>query len=175
MVSRRLLLSALAPLAASGCFGKFALVSKLHAWNGSLGSKVAQQFVFWAFLILPVYGACMFVDAVIFNLIEFWSGKNPLAELPHPDGSTTKLSRTSDGEVRLTRTQGERVLADVALSREGATAAQARSLVSAWTGSVERLPSGELVVHTDGAPRLVPLGEQAALAERAVRAAATAA
>lgn len=164
MLSRRLLLTALAPLAASSCYGKFALVSKLHAWNGSLGSKVAQQFVFWAFLILPVYGACMFVDAVIFNLIEFWSGKNPVAELPHPDGTTTKLSRTGDDSVRLTRTQGDAVLADVELNRAGDTAAQARSLLSLWTGSVERLPSGELVVHQDGAPRLVPLSEQEALA-----------
>ncbi len=169
MLSRRFFLSALAPLAATGCYGKFALVSKLHAWNGSLGSKVAQQFVFWAFLILPVYGACMFVDAVILNLIEFWSGKNPLAELPHPDGSTTKLARTGDDTVRLTRTQGATVLADVELNRAGDHAAQARSLLALWTGSVERLPSGELVVHQDGAPRLVPVTEQEALAQRVAR------
>lgn len=63
----------------TSCMGKFSLTNKVYSWNGSLGNKFVEGLVFWAFLVLPVYEFSMFIDLVIFNLIEFWTGSNPLA------------------------------------------------------------------------------------------------
>lgn len=63
----------------SGCFGSFGLTHKLYDMNKSIGNKFGQSIVFWVLNIIPVYGVCAWIDVVILNLIEFWSGSNPLA------------------------------------------------------------------------------------------------
>jgi len=64
----------------SGCFGEFALVRKVYTWNKDVsGSKFVQTLLFYAMNIIPVYGIAAFVDVIILNLIEFWSGSNPVA------------------------------------------------------------------------------------------------
>jgi uncharacterized lipoprotein YehR (DUF1307 family) len=63
----------------SGCFGNFALTRRVYKMNQSVGSKWANTAVMWVFMILPVYQACGFLDVVVLNTIEFWSGENPLA------------------------------------------------------------------------------------------------
>lgn len=62
----------------SGCWGSFSLTGKVYDWNGTFGSKWASWGVFLVFIILPVYGTLLFLDAVIFNTIEFFSGNNPI-------------------------------------------------------------------------------------------------
>jgi hypothetical protein len=63
----------------TSCLGSFKLTQKLYNWNNSLGDKWINNIVFWVFLILPVYDAVLFLDTVIFNLIEFWGGSNPIS------------------------------------------------------------------------------------------------
>lgn len=63
----------------SGCFGKFALVRKLYAFNDGLEGKFVKSLVFWVLGIIPVYGVAGFIDIFILNVIEFWSGSNPVA------------------------------------------------------------------------------------------------
>lgn len=63
----------------SGCYGSFELVKKVYDWNGTLGGKFTQSLMFWVLSIIPVYGVAGMLDVVIFNLVEFWSGSNPLA------------------------------------------------------------------------------------------------
>ena len=63
----------------SGCYGGFALTKKLHTWIGGLGSKPVVEIAYLGCMILPVYGITGFVDFVILNTAEFWSGKNPMA------------------------------------------------------------------------------------------------
>ncbi|HEY9122804.1 MAG TPA: DUF3332 family protein, partial [Bacteroidales bacterium] len=48
-------------------------------WNGSLGDKFVKEAVFLVLNIIPVYGVCTFVDAIVLNLVEFWTGSNPMA------------------------------------------------------------------------------------------------
>lgn len=62
----------------TGCWGSFSLTGKVYDWNGSFGSKWASWAVFLVFIILPVYGVLLFVDAIVFNTIEFFSGNNPV-------------------------------------------------------------------------------------------------
>lgn len=64
----------------SGCYGEFALVKKVYDWNGGLSSnKFVTSLLFWVLNIVPVYGVAAFIDVIILNLIEFWSGSNPMS------------------------------------------------------------------------------------------------
>ncbi|MEM8484978.1 MAG: DUF3332 family protein [Bacteroidota bacterium] len=70
-------------ISTANCFGKFALTRKIYQFNDSIGGKnlvgrFLKTIVMYVFYILPVYGIGMFIDAVILNLIEFWTGNNLL-------------------------------------------------------------------------------------------------
>jgi len=75
----------------SGCYGTFPLTSAVYRFNGKVpGGGFFQSIVMIIFVIIPVYGVCMFVDAIVFNLIEFWSGETI---------STAKTIQQDDGSV----------------------------------------------------------------------------
>ena len=63
----------------SGCYGKYACFNKLLAWNGTLGNKWLNSIVHFAMNVIPVYGIAIFVDWLVLNTVEFWTGSNPLA------------------------------------------------------------------------------------------------
>lgn len=86
----------------TGCFGEFALVKKVYDWNdGVTDNKFVKSLVFFALCVIPVYELAGFLDAVVFNLIEFWSGTNPLA------------MEEGDHEMQLMTMKGERFQVDV--------------------------------------------------------------
>lgn len=62
----------------TACYGPFSLTKKLHKWNGEVGGKWVNEGVFLGLVILPVYTFAALGDAVIFNSVEFWTGKNPV-------------------------------------------------------------------------------------------------
>lgn len=67
----------------TGCLGSMAITKKVYKWNEhATGNKFLNNGVFWLLCIVPVYEAVVFVDVVILNLIEFWTGSNPLAMAP---------------------------------------------------------------------------------------------
>ena len=67
-------------IAVSGCIGSFSLTQKVYSWNEkATDSKYVNSAILWVLGILPVYDVTLFVDFVVFNTIEFYSGKNPLA------------------------------------------------------------------------------------------------
>lgn len=89
----------------TGCFGEFALVKKVYNWNdGVSDNKFVKSLVFWVLNIIPIYGIAGLLDAVIFNLIEFWSGSNPIAmnegdyemQLVTVKGEEYKIEATKD-------------------------------------------------------------------------------
>lgn len=64
----------------TGCFGSFELTKRVWEINdGISNNKFVKTLVFYAANIVPVYGIAGFVDVAVLNLIEFWSGSNPLA------------------------------------------------------------------------------------------------
>jgi hypothetical protein len=82
------------PTATTACFGGFNLTRKVYSFNRSIS---ADKWVRWlAFLVLsivPIYGIAILVDVILANSIEFWSGKNPIA-----DAGTTRFVRGPGGE-----------------------------------------------------------------------------
>jgi len=79
-ITALVLACSIAVLSLQGCYGKMALTRKVYALNGSVQDKFVRSLVTWAFIIVPVYGISALVDFVLFNTIEFWSGKNPVAQ-----------------------------------------------------------------------------------------------
>ncbi len=80
------------------CFGSFALERKLWAFNKGVSSeKFIQELVFLGLVILPVYELAAFGDALIFNTIEFWGGKNPVLSAADRKGDPVAVSRTDRG------------------------------------------------------------------------------
>lgn len=105
----------------TGCFGEFALTRKAYNWHdGVTENKFVKSLLLWIPMGL-VYSVTAFLDAVIFNLIEFWSGSNPIAmeegeremqlvtfkgeqyriEATKDTFTTTQLSGDKAGEVRV--------------------------------------------------------------------------
>jgi len=67
-------------LLSTSCLGSFSAFNGLKDWNNDLtDSRFVNNLVFWGLNIIPVYGLFFFGDTIIFNVIEFWSGSNPIA------------------------------------------------------------------------------------------------
>src|SRR5581483_10634004 len=108
----------------SGCYGGFNLTRKLHKWNGEVGSKWTNEGVFLGLALLNVYTFSALGDLLIFNTVEFWSGKNPV----------------NAGTLRLSRDGGSVVASDVKTGRlvGSARVEDGRAVVSSPSGAVVR-------------------------------------
>ena len=82
----------------SSCIGSFNLFHKLLAWNKTVGDKWVNELVFLVCCIVPVYPVAWFLDVVILNSIEFWTGENPTADVQVKDIETEngKFTITTD-------------------------------------------------------------------------------
>jgi len=110
---RRVVLALLAGtllVTSASCYGPFRLTKKVHAWNGTLGNDIVEEVVFLAFVIIPVYGICGFLDAVVLNTIEYWTGNVLITEAPalgeerrfaRADGTESVVTYLGEGRVRL--------------------------------------------------------------------------
>jgi len=84
----------------NSCYGPFRLTTKLYTWNGTVGSKWANEGVFLAFAIIPVYAVTLFLDGIIFNSIEFWGGSNPISM--NDDDVEIQIVKSGDKEYSIT-------------------------------------------------------------------------
>ncbi len=99
----------------SACFGHFALTRSVYRWNSSMSSdRWVRSLVFLVCAIVPVYFGAMLIDVIFGNVVEFWSGKNPLSAVP----GTTRYATGPDGEqIALTLREDRSV--DVSIRAEG--------------------------------------------------------
>ncbi len=77
----------------SSCIGSFQLTNKIKDWNSNIGNKFVNELIFIACHIVPVYQISIFVDAVVLNSIEFWTGKQALA-----NAGEKKIVKNSEGK-----------------------------------------------------------------------------
>jgi len=107
----------------TSCLGSFALTVKVYEINNELtDNKFVNNLVFWL-VGGPVYGFTTTVDAVVFNLIEFWTGSNPMAYAPMEpgddrwafEGKEYKTTRTHD-RIVMQELKGEQVVAEYVMS-----------------------------------------------------------
>ena len=131
-----------------GCYGSFNLTKKVYKWNGTFGNKWVNEIGFLALNIIPVYSVASFVDVIVLNSIEFWTGKNPVmasADLPEQGASVT--ANTDDGSVTFVSRDGK--MLTVTLTDNGAEVRDAEGTLLARS-----------VRTTDGVTTYAPDGTQ---------------
>ncbi|MBI5418596.1 MAG: DUF3332 family protein [Deltaproteobacteria bacterium] len=164
----------------TGCFGKFQLTRKVYEINKtSVDDPYVRSALTWVLVIVPVYGFSAFLDLVLFNVIEFWSGENPVASAP-----STKVYVMGEDRVQLTiaREDGATVatldryrggsLVSTLRVRDGGgavTASVTEDGVETKRITAIRLPDGSVEVATLAAPsprieRLYPAAVETYLA-----------
>jgi hypothetical protein len=97
----------------AGCYGSFALTKKVYEWNGTVGDKWVNSAVMWVLMWIPVYSATTFIDFVILNTVEFWTGSNPMTmkageqkiQYATNDGKTFKMEMTQNN-MTITQVKG---------------------------------------------------------------------
>ena len=104
----------------TSCFGKFALVGKIYKFNdGIMGNDLLGRFVkslvMWAMYIIPVYEIGALIDLIILNLIEFWTGSNPLAMAPGQ--IETQFVTLKGKSYKMTAEQGKMTILDLTTSK----------------------------------------------------------
>lgn len=144
-------LMAVATPVLTGCYGSFSLTKKLYNFNGSLGNKWVQSgFVFFLGF---VYGLTGTVDACILNLIEFWTGSNPIAakdghfEQVAADGTRVEGRVLADGrlDVTITSVDGKVINTIMERSADGVTMTDANG---AMVGRLAMDESGKALLLT---------------------------
>jgi hypothetical protein len=111
----------------AGCFGNFQLTRKVYDMNQSIEEKYLRSATTWIFVIVPVYGFAALLDLVVFNVIEFWSGENPVASAPvtkvYAQGNgRTVLTLSRDGSATVAvigRYEGERLVSTLRVRDDG--------------------------------------------------------
>jgi hypothetical protein len=96
----------------SGCIGQFGLAGKVRQFNLEVShDRWGREIVFVVLNVIPVYGFANFADIIIFNSIEFWSGKNPINGKPsvtpisdnrtfeNEDGTVLSMTLREDGSI----------------------------------------------------------------------------
>lgn len=79
---RKLIMCSVMSLAflSTSCLGSFSAWNGLRDWNeGFADNKFVNNAIFWGLNIIPIYPLFYAGDVFIFNLVEFWSGSNPMA------------------------------------------------------------------------------------------------
>lgn len=94
----------------TACYGPFNLTHTLYKWNGSvkggqeLSAKWAQELVFLALVLFPIYEFSLLLDALVFNSIQFWTGDNPI-KVSHGENGQIRLVRAGETTITLTPSQ----------------------------------------------------------------------
>lgn len=112
------LMAATLLLSTSGCYGTFTLTKKVHNWNGdATDNKFANSIIMWGLIIIPVYPISVFVDFVVLNTLEFWTGSNPLAMAEGE--SEIQIVQSGDKVFEITATQNQFHIAQIEGLGEG--------------------------------------------------------
>lgn len=90
----------------TSCLGSFSAFNTLRDWNDGLtDNKFLDNLVFWALCIVQVYSLFIVGDVLLFNLLEFWTGSNPIAMA---DGeSETQYANVKGTDVRMTASKNK--------------------------------------------------------------------
>ena len=137
----------------AGCFGKFQLTRKLYDINQSIDEKYVRSAATWIFVIVQVYTVAALLDLIVFNVIEFWTGENPVAEAKvtrvYAQGNgraVLTLSRDGSATVAvIERYEGERLVSTLQVRDDG------RGTVSAVeTAAGKKVREVSAVAASDG-------------------------
>jgi len=82
----------------TGCIGNFGLSGKVRKFNlETTQDRWGREIVFVVLYVIPVYPFAGFLDILVFNSIEFWTGKNPINGSPSVTPIAMDEWTTEDG------------------------------------------------------------------------------
>ena len=120
----------------TGCIGNFGLSGKVRAFNLDVSpDRWGREIVFVVLYVIPVYPFAGFLDILVFNSIEFWTGKNPIDgsasvtpiamdEWTTEDGTKVTMKGLPDNsiDVNVVRPNGDTSFFNLTRTDEGVTA-----------------------------------------------------
>lgn len=138
-----------------GCYGEFALTKSVYRFNGDISpDSFIQSAVLWVLAFFFIYEVAIVVDVVIFNLIEFWSGDNPMTAkttFSNPDGSQVVMTPSSDGkEVQVDVVRDGEMIDTRKIVRTSATHFDVMDSKGVLVGGVDRNSEGGLEFSRPG-------------------------
>jgi hypothetical protein len=147
----------LAPLMLS-CYGQFPMTHAVYQMNGNAGKnlgedrtghKLVQSVVMWVLVIIPVYPIAMFGDAVILNLIEFWSGDAVnISSTQERDGVQVALKSAASGrEVVMTVSRNGKLLTEQHMNKVSPTTFEMRDASGQLTGTMLKTSTGDIQLN----------------------------
>lgn len=136
-----------------GCYGRFPMTHALYNLNGGIENGVLRNVAFWLLVIFPVYWFAQVGDAIIFNLIEFWTGAGVDLSAVSTQGDTTVTLQSSEDRSELVMTISKAGEADVTSRfvrlRDGRY--EMRDEQDNVLGKIVRTPRGDLnLTDADG-------------------------
>ncbi|MBW2543325.1 MAG: DUF3332 family protein [Deltaproteobacteria bacterium] len=120
----------------TGCIGNFGLSGKVRKFNLDVSQdRWGREIVFVVLYVVPVYPFAGFLDMIVFNSIEFWTGTNPIDgsasvtpvamnEWTTEDGTKVTMRGLPDKsiDVNVVRPDGEASFFNLTRTDEGVTA-----------------------------------------------------
>jgi hypothetical protein len=147
-------LTLLMAVAGMNCYGGFVLTKKINNWNGGLENKWVKSIVNVPICIF-VYGITGLLDVVVFNLLEFWTGSNPLAM--KEGESETQIVHREGREYQVIATKNQFEIREIANGKQGKpTYLTFRPNESAWyvTQDGKTVKASEATELTQGEVKL---------------------
>ena len=66
-------------VSSTSCLGPDNAYNSIKNWNAEVSDQDwLNEVVFLGFTIIPVYGIALFVDHVVLNTVNYWTGDNPV-------------------------------------------------------------------------------------------------
>ena len=137
-----LLVVLLVSISMTGCYGKFQLTKKVYNWNGQVGDKFVNSIVMWILYFVPVYGIAGFLDVAVLNVIEFWTGTNPIAL--GPDESETQVVQMNGKDYEIKALQNRFEIRDLGDLSKGTVSLVYDEKEKAWF--IESEESGKIKI-----------------------------
>lgn len=140
-----------------GCFGKFQMTRNLYELNKSVKDQYLRSAVTWIFVI--PYALTGFLDFAVFNVIEFWSGENPIAGGPQArvyeegdDRAEMTIAREGESTVATIKRYRAESLVSTLKVRDGGTGTVTSELLEdgrvVRTMTATQAPDGSVSVAT---------------------------
>ena len=142
----------------AGCIGNFGLSGKVRKFNlETTEDRWSRELLFVVLYVIPVYPFAGFLDIIVFNSIEFWTGTNPINgsasvtpiamnEWTTEDGTKVTMRGLPDNsiDVNVVRSDGDTRFFNLMRTDEGVTARDEAGNVIVSTAD---LPMDELEGH----------------------------
>ena len=119
-----------------GCIGQMGLSGKVRQFNlETTEDRWGREILFVILMVIPVYGFASMLDIIVFNSIEFWTGKNPIDGKPsvtpvaavrtfEADGTSISMTLREDQsiDVEAVTPDGQRHFFNLIRTEEGVVA-----------------------------------------------------